>query len=86
MPADDNSRRPVAGEPQTLGFGARSAAADTISAATAAALVAPLVSAVDRAVATQAGGGALWPIFFASLREMATTPSSATRTVPQRLR
>ena len=79
MPADDKGQRPVASEPKTLEFGARSAAADTISAATAAALVAPLVSAVDRAVATQAGGGALWPSFFASLREMATTPRAFVR-------
>jgi hypothetical protein len=48
---------------------------DLVAGATAGALVAPLVSAVDRALAENASGKMqLWPSFFKSLREMASRP------------
>jgi hypothetical protein len=54
--------------------------ADATAAVVAACAVAPIVGAIDKAVAQQAGGAAqLWPSFFASLREIGRKPAAFVR-------
>lgn len=61
----------------TLGFGDlfKRFSADFVAGSAAGATVAPVISAVDRALAENASGRAkLWPSFFGSLREYGSNP------------